>query len=145
MSPLQIILVETAMPHLQTILGTLNTAFSRENLPKLAESREAFREGQTLGAGIVVHPKTALHSDWVKYLHDIPGSIQEAIRSIIHHALSTSPPTQVTFAWAPGYDYELSVWQAPDTRTSRGGITVLIKSRYPNDKHPLKDEPPFGT
>jgi hypothetical protein len=48
-------------------------------------------------------------------------------------------------SWAPGYDYELSVWQAPDTRTSRGGITVLIKSRYPDDKHPLKDEPAFGT
>jgi hypothetical protein len=133
------------MPHLQTILGTLNTAFSRENLPKLVEKREAFSQGQTLGAGVVVDPSMALHGDWVQYLHRMPGGIQETIRSVIYHALSTKPPTQVTFAWAPGYDYEVTVWQAPDTRTSRGGITVLIKSRYPNDKHPLKDEPPFGT
>ena len=59
------------------------------------------------------------------------------LRSIIHHALSTTPPTQVTFAWAPGYDFEMTVWQAPDTKTTKGGITVLVKSRYPADTHPL--------
>lgn len=133
------------MPHLQTMLGTLNTAFSKESISKLVEQREAFCPGKPLGAGIVVHSKMALHGDWVKYLNQIPGSIQEAIRSAIYYSLSTSPPTQITFAWAPGYDYEVTIWQAPDTRTSRGGITVLIKSRYPDDKHPLKDEPAFGT
>jgi len=30
------------------------------------------------------------------------------------------------------------VWQAPDTKTTKGGITVLIKSRYPDDAHPIK-------
>jgi len=133
------------MPHLQTILGTLNTAFSKDSIPRLVEQREAFRPGQTLGAGIVVHPKTALHADWVEYLHRIPASIQETVRTVIYHALSTTPPTQITFAWAPGYDYELTIWQAPDTRTSRGGITMLIKSRYPDAKHPLHDEPAYGT
>jgi len=133
------------MPHLQTALGTLNTAFSRDNIAKLAKNRASFREGQKLGAGIVIDSTMALHAEWIKYLDIIPGGLQEAIRSIINYALSTSPPTQITFAWAPGYDYELSVWQAPDTRTSRGGITVLIKSRYPDDKHPLKDEPPHGS
>jgi hypothetical protein len=39
----------------------------------------------------------------------------------------------------------VTIWQAPDTRTSRGGITVLVKSRYPDDTHPLQGEPPFGT
>ena len=133
------------MPHLQTMLGTLNTAFSRESVSKLVEQREAFCPGKPLGPGIVVHSKMALHGDWVKYLNQIPGAIQETIRSVIYYSLGTSPPTHVTFAWAPGYDYEVTVWQAPDTRTSRGGITVLIKSRYPDDKHPLKDEPAFGT
>ena len=63
--------------------------------------------------------------------------MQEALRAIIYQALSTTPPTQITFAWAAGYDFELSVWQAPDTKTSKGGITVLLKSRYPDDKHPI--------
>jgi hypothetical protein len=64
-------------------------------------------------------------------------SLQEALRSTIYHALSTKPPTQVTFGWAPGYDYEVTIWHAPDTKKTKGGITVLIKSRYPDDKHPL--------
>jgi hypothetical protein len=131
------------MPHLQTILGQLNTAFARESIDKLVEHRDAFSPGKRLGAGVVVSPKMALHSDWVEYLNQIPESIQEAIRSIIFQALGTSPPTLITFAWAPGYDYELTMWQAPDTRSSRGGITVLIKSRYPFDKHPLDGEPPY--
>ena len=133
------------MPHLQTILGTLNIAFSKDNIQKLVAKRDAFAEGQTLGAGVVIDQKMALHGDWVKYLHRIPMAIQETIRSVIHQSLSTTPPTQITFAWAPGYDYEVTVWQAPDTRTSKGGVTVLVKSRYPDDKHPLQDEPPYGT
>src|SRR6267154_1241664 len=84
------------MPHLQTILGALNTAFSKDSIPRLVAQREAFRPGQTLGAGIVVHPKTALHADWVEYLHRIPASIQETVRTVIYHALSTTPPTQIT-------------------------------------------------
>ncbi|MGA2291646.1 hypothetical protein [Bradyrhizobium sp.] len=133
------------MPHLQTALGTLNTAFSRDNIAKLVPNRPAFREGQELAQGVVVHQKMALHADWMKILRQIPVGMQEAIRAMIHHALGTNPPTPITFAWAPGYDYELSIWQAPDTRTSRGGITMLIKSRYPDDDHPLKNEPPYGS
>ena len=68
----------------------------------------------------------------------MPASFQETLRSIIYHALSTRPATQITFAWAPGYDYELTMWHAPDTKQTKGGITVLVKSRYPSDAHPLK-------
>jgi hypothetical protein len=134
------------MPHLQTILGHLNVAFGRDNIHTLVPKRDAFAHGKTLGSGgVVVNDKMALRGDWVKYLQQVPSTMQEAIRAIIHQALGTTPPTQITFAWAPGYDYELCVWQAPDTRTSRGGITVLIKSRYPDDAHPLANEPPHGT
>ena len=135
------------MPHLQTALGTLNIAFAKENIAKLVPHREAFREGQPLGqGGVVIDDKSALKGEWRKFLGQIPMAQQEAIRSVIYNALGTKPnATPITFAWAPGYDFEVSIWQAPDTRTSRGGITVLIKSRYPNDDHPLKNEPPYGT
>lgn len=133
------------MPHLQTILGQLNTAFSKDNIAKLAAQRELFAPGKPLAAGIVVEPTMALHKHWQAYLGTIPKSMQEAIRAVIYQALSAEPPTLITFAWSPGYDFELTVWHAPDTRLTRGGITVLIKSRYPDDKHPLHDEPAHGT
>jgi hypothetical protein len=133
------------MPGLQTILGQLNTAFGRDGIKELAEKREMYAPGKPLATGVVVHSKMALHKDWTKYLTGIPMSMQEALRATIYHALSTKPPTQITFAWSPGYDHELTIWHAPDTRATRGGITVLLKSRYPDDKHPLQDEPPHGT
>jgi hypothetical protein len=133
------------MPHLQTILGDLNQAFSRENIAKLAEKREAFEQGKPFVSGMIVGPDMVLQKHWATYLNQIPKSIQEAIFGVIRYSLSTTPPTSIVFAWAPGYDYELTIFQAPDTRTSRGGITLIIKSRYPDDKHPLQDEPPYGT
>lgn len=133
------------MPHLQTILGQLNTAFAKDNIAKLAARREMFAPGQPLAAGVVVDHTMALHKHWQTYLGTIPMSMQEALRSVIYHALSTTPPTLVTFAWTPGYDFELTIWHAPDTRQTRGGVTVLIKSRYPDDKHPLHNEPAHGS
>jgi hypothetical protein len=125
------------MPGLQTVLGHLNCAFAREEIAKLVDKKEAFAPGKPLAAGVVVQPQMALFGQWREYLNHIPASMQEAIRSTIYHALSTSPPTQITFAWAAGYDYELTIWDAPDTKKTRGGITILIKSRYPDDAHPL--------
>ena len=43
----------------------------------------------------------------------------------------------VTFAWAPGYDYRLSVWDVSSTATTKGGITLLVETRYPDDPHPI--------
>lgn len=126
------------MPGLQTLLGQLNTAFSRQEIKKLAEKREAFAPGKPLAAGVIVKPDQALQAPWADYLNNIPTSMQEALRSVIYHALSTTPPTQITFAWAPGYDYELQMWHAPDANLTRGGITVLLRSRYPDDTHPLQ-------
>lgn len=133
------------MPGLQTVLGKLNSAFSRENIDKMVEYRERFAPGNPLAAGIVVTPRDPLYVDYTQFITRMPTSVQEAIRSIIYDALGKKPATLITFAWAPAYDYELAVWHAPDTRLTRGGITILVKSRYPDDPHPLANEPPYGS
>lgn len=135
------------MPRLQTLLGALNTAFSRSEIAQTAHGRDSFAPGQPLGdalAGMVSSLGSPMYLAFRDYVSVIPGSIQESIRSSLHYALSTDPPTLVIGAWAPGYDYEVTVWQAPDTEETRGGITLLIKSRYPGDPHPL-DCPPSAT
>jgi hypothetical protein len=75
---------------------------------------------------------------WASFLETMPVAIQETIRAVAYAALSAVPPVEVTFAWAPSYDFEVTVWQAPDTKATKGGITVLIRSRYPDDRHPLR-------
>lgn len=128
------------MPKFQTMLVELNAAFRESEVPKLAAQSAIFAHGAPVAdalAGLVATPGTVEHRSFKNYLAQLPGSVSEALRATIHHALSTSPPTLITFAWAPSYDYEITCWQAPDTQETRGGITVLIKSRYPADRHPL--------
>jgi hypothetical protein len=127
------------MPKLQTAIEYFNRAFGREKIDQLVSDRDAFAPGQALGSAVKLFfpEQSPLFKDLVLYTDSLPESFQEIIRTTIYHALSTNPPTLITFAWAPGYDFELNIWQAPDTRETRGGITMLVKSRYPSDAHPI--------
>ena len=124
------------MPIMQTLLGELNHVFRESRIQDLASRVEDFAPGKPLHNALTTQA-SPLHGSVVNLLQAMPGSIHEVIRSTIYYALKTQPPTLISFAWAPGYDYEVTVWQAPDTAQTRGGITVLVKSRYPSDAHPL--------
>jgi hypothetical protein len=126
------------MAAFQTVTSYLNAAFSRDNIGQIASKRELFAPGRSLAQGVVVKEGTRLHALWVEYLGKLPGSFQEVMRSTIYYSLSTEPPTPIVFAWAPGYDYELTIWHSPDTPPTKGGITILMKSRYPSDAHPAE-------
>jgi hypothetical protein len=131
------------MAAFQTVLSYLNVAFSKDNIVELATKRDNFAPGRALAQGAVVKEGTRLHALWTDYLAKMPPSFQETFRAIVYHALSTEPPTPITWAWAPGYDYELSIWQSPDTPPTKGGITILLKSRYPSDPNPATEAGSF--
>jgi hypothetical protein len=124
------------MPVMQTMLHELNGKFGRDQIQATATRKDAYAPGQQI-VGALIAGGTPLAPAFKDYFAQMPGAIHETLRSVIHHALSTTPPTHVTFAWAPAYDWEITVWQAPDTKTTKGGVTLLIKSRYPDDAHPL--------
>jgi hypothetical protein len=126
------------MAAFQTVTSYLNAAFSRDNIGQIVPKRELFAPGRSLVQGVVIKEGTRLHALWVEYLGKLPGSFQEVLRSTIYYSLSTEPPTPIVFAWAPGYDYELTIWHSPDTPPTKGGITILMKSRYPSDAHPAE-------
>jgi len=131
------------MPALQTVLSELNRAFSKEHINELVARLEEFApttvvaDEKPLARGLIVKKGTPLHKAWVEFLNSMPKSLQEAQRAIIYHALGTKPPTLITFNWSPSYDWELTITHAPDTKTTRGGIHITTKSRYPGDPHPL--------
>ena len=128
------------MPMLQFMLGRLNRRFSGQELLETRARRENWAPGRSLSQ-IAREARTAppeLLDGWARFLDTMPVAIQETIRAVAYAALSADPPVEVTFAWAPGYDFEVTVWQAPDTRTTKGGITLLVRSRYPDDRHPMR-------
>jgi len=126
------------MPMMQTTLHGLNNSFSTTNLANTATQQAQFAHGQPYEQTLANMGSSdpVLNRALRNYLQGMPGGISETLRSAIHYALGSN--TNVTFAWAPSYDWEITVWQAPDTAQTKGGITVLIKSRYPDDAHPLK-------
>lgn len=126
------------MPALESVLSDLNVAFSRERIQDLAKRAADFAPGSDpIKAGHLTPEGTVLHRALDGYIRELPGAFHVTVRSLMHYALTADPPIPVTFAWAPGYDFELTVWHAPDAPTTRGGVTILVKSRYPGDRHPL--------
>ncbi len=63
-----------------------------------------------------------------------PAGLLEAVRALLAENARQEEPLPVTVAWAPGYDDETTLWQVADTATSRGGITIMVRSRYADDR-----------
>jgi hypothetical protein len=122
----------------EAYVAELNRQFGKDQIAAFAhDRRDHFAPGRSFDLSFLMPSDSPLQPAWQKYLGQAPGAFLEALRGVVHYAVSHDPPIPVTFAWAPGYDFELSLWQAADTATTRGGITVLVKSRYPDDPHPM--------
>jgi hypothetical protein len=118
-------------------MGPLNLRFNAENIANSElNPPDAFAEGTTLSELVEDEPWVP-QADVVDYLDSIPSGIQEAIRAVIREDLQRENPVPITFAWQPGYDWELTVNDVSDTAKTRGGITMIVRSRYPHDLHPM--------
>lgn len=120
------------MPFMQKLVSTANQAFGPEGIQQL--DGEAFGPGRPLA--LAVKEAGIIEDDTVlDYLDHWPSGMKEALRALLHHNLQRPPEQRlpVTFAWAPGYDDEMTMWEVADG-ASRGGITVFLRSRYPADR-----------
>src|ERR1044072_6041047 len=98
------------MPALQTVLGKLNQAFgTEEGLRRLVANKSLFAPDAQLGSGQIIQNDASLFKLYQNYLDNIPGSITATLKSLMLYTLDKNPPTRVTFAWAPSYDYEITV------------------------------------
>lgn len=124
------------MPRMQTAVSALNASFGPEGIrdidptPFLAGSGTSLSEA-LLATGVGIDRATAA------YIEGWPSGIQAAVKAVIADNLMRDGTVPITFAWAPGYDFEVSIWDVLDTTETVGGITMLFKSRYPDDTHPL--------
>lgn len=118
---------------MQVALGALNERFAKHAIERVRAVDVAF------DAPFQELTQRLLGDDLPRGFDDFAGSMpvgmQRAIAAAISSAVERGLP--VTFAWAPGYDWELALWDVADTEQTHGGMTVLIRSRYPDDPHPL--------
>jgi hypothetical protein len=126
------------VPFFQIMLGRINREF---DYPAVLDiPAETFDPGVSL-VDLALENEIAGSDKEAAVIRGIPRGMQEAIRALVRDNLSREVPLAITFAWAPGYDYELQVWEAPGDDGSRGGITVLLRTRYPSDGHPTETDP----
>ena len=121
------------MPAYQTMLGELNKILGdpRERPDGVVEMFAPGREFTEAADALGVTRMEGVGG----YIEKMPPSIIESLRAAIYSGLTRN--MAVTVSWAPAYDYEVNVWEAPGTDETAGGITVLLKSRYPKDAHPI--------
>jgi hypothetical protein len=113
-----------------TMVTRANALFHPENLDLLDPTRVA--PGKPFSDSL--KERGIARSDReLDYFMSWPEGLREALQAIVHSALSRTPRLPVTLAWAPGYDYELTMWETPGTKEGPGGITILLRSRYPGD------------
>ena len=119
------------MPSFQAIVEKANQVLNYESLKKGSLNKVDFESGTSLSQAAtrynVADPTT--HEPAV--IDRLPVGTREALRALIYANLQRPDPYGVTLAWAPGPDYELTIWETAPTAGSRGGITVLIKTVVP--------------
>ena len=121
------------MPHMQAMASRFNEALGHQNIDKIPVEKlgsSGSLEDFLRGAGVVGTDTE------MAYLDGWPEGLKEVLRAALRSALGRPGRLPVTISWAPGYDYEVQVWEAPGTAGSRGGMTILMRSRYPADAHP---------
>jgi hypothetical protein len=127
------------MIHLEIfpVLGELNAAFGGANPRVRTDQAHLFAPGRPLGAGLaaaVGQKEAQLASLLEMFVSAMPGALQESLRATLHYALTNEPRSLINFAWAPSYDFELNIWEAVEPAPHPSGITILLKSRYPDHK-----------
>ena len=114
------------MPTMQAMTSRANSVFGPEGIGSIKP--EGLMPGtnlskEAMALGIAANPAEQ------SYLASFPPGLLEALRAALYSAVERKLP--VTFAWAPGYAHEMSLWDVADTTMSRGGMTVFIRSPLP--------------
>jgi hypothetical protein len=128
------------MPALNATVFKLNAKFDPTNVGITAADADRFAPGTQLQASFVFPNDAQLRRVLQRYLDALPSGIHEALRAMMHSALTANPPTPMVFNWEAAYDFGITITQTPDTVMTPGVISVTIRGRYPDDDHPLEDD-----
>lgn len=91
---------------------------------------KALVPGKTL-SDLATELGIARSSDEKQFLERWPKALQEALRAVLLNAAERKQP--ISLNWAPGYDFEMRIWEARPTATTMGHITIHLRSRYPDE------------
>jgi hypothetical protein len=115
------------MPYMQAMVESANTALNRNNIGSFSTNQVA--PGTTLSGAVATIPGVVLGVNAKAYLDSWPVGLQEVVRGAVYSAVARKLP--VTFAWMAGYDFKVTITEAPGIPDSIGGMTILLESPFP--------------
>lgn len=113
------------MPSMQAMVERSNLKFNRENISEF--NAQWLAPGVSLAEG-AQSGGIAVTDAEVQYLQALPAGHQEVIRAALYSAVMRELP--VTLAWAPAFDFSVTVWEVATTAQSVGGMTLLVRGPY---------------
>ena len=123
------------MPILQRIFERANYRFASDQIASL--NPDTFTITSEPDHELLVNCANALgvatNEAEREVIRRCPLSLQIAIVGVARSAILRSQKERVpiVFSWMSGYDYELSVFEARPGRNSWGGITLILRTPYP--------------
>jgi len=118
------------------VLAELNSAFGGTHPTVSTDKSELFGPRQDLGKALmtVMDPvNKELGGLLAMYVSMMPRGFQESLRAIVYYALTSEPRVLLNFSWAPGYDFELTIWEMVEEAPLHSGMSIALKGRYPDD------------
>ena len=121
------------MPWIETAVARVNGALHPDNRTRIDAEffapgrpmKDAFRH---LGADDDERLWAALES--------FPHAVAEAFRAAVYSALRREQKGAITIASIASYDYGIEVYESQPFDNSAAGLTIVVRSRYPFDRHP---------
>ncbi len=91
-------------------LQKVATGLAKESLEGLAGDEGLVEKLARPGSLVELAEEVLDLEDWeVAYLRDIPRSVQEAIRSVIHDVASERGDRHIAIYYTPAYDFSVSI------------------------------------
>jgi len=121
------------MPFMQAMASRVNTEFSGDNLQAI--DPDTFAQPGSLVSGLQSLGIVQSTAE-ANFLDSFPSGLKESVRAVLHDNLNPEAGNRlgVTVAWSPAYEDQVKIFQVADGEHSDGGITILVRSRYPSDR-----------
>ena len=125
------------MPRMHELVHNANVMFGPENIDGFPlDDLESLGRDSNFADAVERYELTKM-AEALSYIRTWPPGMLSATSAAIRSALRRTPRMPITFAWAPGYDFEVTIWESAGISGSRGEMTILFRSRYPGDENPV--------
>lgn len=126
------------MPLFETFFRRLNAVFTDDGLA-FERAADLDMDSPTSLRDMMRDMDMTIEGRFDEFIGEFPPALTDGLKAAVRSASRSRKP--ITFQWSPAYDFELHIYESRDYEGSPGGVSIHVRSRYPNDPHPQGPPP----